>query len=141
MAGAERRRYPDTERRRDGTDQNHPRQRPRRLRAHLRISDRNVGAHDKHHQREADIRQQLKCRVSVIDETETGPADDESRDQLTDDHRNPQARQCRQQRTGQTNGGQQRKCLETEPLQLSGPSMSGSLSFQFLEGHVATMPS
>ena len=52
-----------------------------------------MGAHDKHHQREADIREQLKCRVGVIHETETGPADDESRDQLTDDHRNPQARQ------------------------------------------------
>ena len=36
-----------------------------------------MGAHHKHHQREADIREQLKRWVGVIDETKTGLADDE----------------------------------------------------------------
>jgi hypothetical protein len=44
-------------------------------------------------QREADIRKQMKRWVSDIDEAETGLADDEPRDRLTDDYRNPQARQ------------------------------------------------
>ena len=52
-----------------------------------------MGAHDKHHQCEADVREQLKRRVGGVDDAETGLADDEPRDQLADDHRNPQARQ------------------------------------------------
>ena len=51
-----------------------------------------MAARDKHHQREADIREQLKRWVGVIDDAETGLADDEPRDQFTDDYRNPQAR-------------------------------------------------
>ena len=119
VARAEHRGHPDTEARRGGTDQDHPRERPWRLRAEFRVADRNMGANDKHHQREADVREQLKRRVGVVDEPESGPADDESRDQLTDDHRNPQAGQCPQQRTGQTDGGEQRQCVKAESPHVS----------------------
>ena len=126
MAGAELARQPNTESRRDGTDHNRPRQCPRHRRAQLGVADRNMGAHDKHQQREADIREQLKRWVGAIDDAETGLADDKSRDQLTDDHRYPQARRCGQQRTGETNGGQQRQRVEAEPVHVSGPSAAAS---------------
>ena len=65
-----------------------------------------MAAYDEHHQREADVREQLKRWVGVVDKIETGLADDESRDQLTYGYRNPQARHCCQQRTREPNGGQ-----------------------------------
>ena len=48
-----------------------------------------MSAYDKHHQREADIREQLKRRVGGIDDADAGLSEDEPSDQLTDDYRNP----------------------------------------------------
>jgi hypothetical protein len=39
-----------------------------------------VRAHDEHHQREADVRQQLQGRVGGVDDAEAGFADDEPRE-------------------------------------------------------------
>ncbi len=52
-----------------------------------------MGAHDKHDQCKADVREQQKRRVGGIDDAETGVTDDETGDQLADDYRYPQARQ------------------------------------------------
>jgi len=135
VAGAELRGQPDAENGRDGADQNRPRKRPRRRRAQRWVADRNMGADDEHHQREADIREQLKRWVGIIDDTETGLADDEPRDQLTDDYRYPQARQGGQQRTGETYRGQQRQGVEAKRVHVSDPLAAARQSSQSARCH------
>jgi hypothetical protein len=93
VAGVEFRRQPKPKSYRRGPHQNHPAQRQRHRRAHLLAADRDMCAYNKHHQREAEIRQHLNRWVGDIDDAETRLADHEPRHQLADDYRNSQARQ------------------------------------------------
>jgi len=58
-------------------------------------------------------------RVGAVDEAETGLADDQPRNQLSDDRRDPQPRHRGQQRTGKPDGGQQRQGIEVELVHAS----------------------
>jgi hypothetical protein len=93
MTGAEHLREHDSEDRRHRSNRDRPQQRRGNRRPQRLVPHRDMGAHDEHHQREPDVRQQCESRVGVIDYAESRSADDQSRDQLPDDHRDAEARQ------------------------------------------------
>src|SRR6185437_2333244 len=101
-------------------------QRHRHGRTHRWVADRDVAAHHEHHQRKADVREQLKGWLGRIDHAETGLADDQTRDEFADDHRYPQAWHRSQHRAGETDSGQQRQRVKAESLHVAIVHGAGS---------------